>query len=34
MKINQFAHAPAAFETKLEELSKLRFIKLTHKQKT
>ena len=27
MKINQFAHAPAAFETKLEELSKLRFIK-------
>ncbi|WP_334116167.1 CocE/NonD family hydrolase, partial [Ligilactobacillus sp.] len=27
MKINQFAHAPAAFETKLEELSRLRFIK-------
>ena len=27
MKINQFAHTPANFETKLEELSKLRFIK-------
>ena len=27
MKINQFAHTPATFETKLEELSKLRFIK-------
>ena len=32
MKINQFAHTPANFETKLEELSKLRFIKAGEQQ--